>query len=169
MHNLKELKKQYEELGEEIERLEKKDVADNDPIFLLSEEEYFKYKDRIPHINCWWWWLCSPGNSDSNAAFVSSGGVDNKDGFYVGFNSIAVRPALWLSNLRSELPFGIGIKSCENYIVFNGVTWIKIDNDLYIAEVPIAFRRFDLESNDYEKSEIRKFLLEWFKERQKLN
>lgn len=39
-----------------------------------------------------------------------------------------------------------------------------IDKDLAIAEVPIAFRRFSKKSNNYEISEMRKYLLEWIEE-----
>lgn len=67
-----------------------------------------------------------------------------------------IRPALKIGGVR-------------NKIVFNGVTWVKIDKDLYISELPIDFRRFDEESNDYETSEVRKFLLHWLEERNMLN
>lgn len=164
--NLKELEKKYEELGKEIERLKGKQLIKNDPIFLLSAGEYKKHKDRIPHINCWWW-LRTSSVLCSHATCVDYGGYVCYTGNSVIDFSGAVRPALRISNL--EFNVRREIRYYENYIVFNGVTWTKIDDDLYIAEVPIAFRRFDEKSNDYESSEVRKFLLDWFEDRQRLN
>ena len=164
--NLKELEKKYEELGKEIELLKKFQSIENDPIFLLSEEEYEEYKDRMPQINCWWW-LRSPGLDSNDAASVRNNGSADLVGSYVRSTSNGVRPALRISNLGLEVR--AEIRFYENYLVFNGVTWTKIDDDLYITEVPIAFRRFDGKSEDYENSEIRKFLLEWFEDRQRLN
>lgn len=166
MSNLKELEKKYEELGKEIERLKKNQSIENDPIFLLSTEEYEKYRYGMPQINCWWW--LRPSCCDSFLTpFVFCRNFVCEDGCNVNDDSGAVRPALRISNFKSEVK--LGIRFYENRIVFNGITWIKIDRDLYISEVPIAFRRFDEKSNDYENSEVRKFLLDWFEERQVLN
>ena len=134
----------------------------DDPIFLLSKEEYEKYKDRIPQIKCWWW-LRSPGDLSNYAADVHRDGSADHGGDIVYISGFAVRPALRISNLKS---FNSGGK---NKIVFNGVTWVKIDENLYISELPIDFRRFDSTSNIYETSEIRKFLLNWLEERVELN
>lgn len=165
MNNLKELEKKYEELGKEIERLKKEQETvgfRGDPIFLLSKEEYEKYRDRIPKLG-WFWWLKSSGYGSYNAMYVGSDGYVSDIGVSVGNDNVLVRPALRISNLKS---FNSGGK---NKIVFNGVTWVKIDENLYISELPIDFRRFDEESNNYETSEVRKFLLNWFEERQELN
>lgn len=50
-------------------------------------------------------------------------------------------------------------------IITCGTTWVKITDNIYIAENPIGFEKFDDESNDYESSYIRKWLLNWFEER----
>jgi hypothetical protein len=160
MSNLKELEKKYEELGEEIERLkreERKDGVCTDCIFLLSTEEYEKYKDKIPDINCWWW-LRSPTYRFGRAATVNCDGSVSDYGDYVGYNNGAVRPALRC------IP-GQEWKVADSRIFRCGMTWIKIDENLYIAEVPITFRRFDGDSNNYQTSEIRQFLLNWCEER----
>lgn len=129
---------------------------DNYEINLLSAEEYKKYEDRIPHINCWWW-LRSPGYDSSHAALVYFYGSVYDRGLSVHTSLVAVRPALKISDGRK---YKIG----ERVILYN-FPWIIINEGLAIAEVPIAFRRFDEKSNDYENSEIKKFLNDWFERR----
>lgn len=46
-----------------------------------------------------YWWLRSPGFLPSNAAYVVSDGYVNSFGDYVHHDYIAVRPALWVSDL----------------------------------------------------------------------
>ena len=178
MNNLRELEKQYEELGKEIERLKKEQEParfKDDPIFLLSEEEYEKYKDKIPKIGCWWW-LRSPSMDSGRAVNVNYVGSLSVLGYDVACDG-AVRPALRTSNLKlgkefkSTKPpvFVMDEQRSVWLLVFNGVTWVQIDDGLYISELPIDFRRFDEKSNNYETSEVRKFLLYWFEERQDLN
>lgn len=181
MNNLKELEKKYEELGKEIERLKKEQGIvgfKEDPIFLLSKEEYKKYKDKIPKINCWWW-LRSPGDESDYVAGISDSAFVYDYGSIVNCSDVAVRPALKISDsirtkLRKFIPV-INANKLQTYhrfgdrIVFNGVTWMKLSDDIYISEMPIDFRRFDASSNNYETSEIRQFLLKWFEERLVLN
>lgn len=127
----------------------------NDNIFLLSTEEYEKYKDKIPTINCWWW-LKSPGNLSNHIACVRTDGSISNLGNYVDGDDVAVRPALRFSAPSTTIG--------ERKLFFD-FPWVVIDKGLAIAEVPIGFHRFDVESNDYEKSEIRKFLFEWMDKR----
>lgn len=157
MNNLKELERQYEELGKEIERLKAREAQVHaDRIFLLSAEEYKKYKDNIPHVKCCWW-LRSPGSNLSRPTIVDSDGYDF-EGCIVNDNYLGVRPVLKIIPDEWLYKFGDRINYC-------GVTWIKIDENLYITEMPIAFRRFDKYDNDYLKSEIRQFLLDWYEKR----
>ena len=129
-----------------------------DEIFLLSAEEYEKYKPNIPYIRCWWW-MRSPGYNSDCAALVNYDGSVCNSGNYVNINSDAVRPALRISNLESS-----NLTVGDRFVKYD-FPWIKIDDNLAIAEVPIAFHRFDEKSNDYKTSEIRKFLLNWINER----
>lgn len=133
----------------------------NDKLFLLSTEEYEKYKGVISHIKMWWW-LRSPGDYSNYAASVRSGGSINYFGNFVYRDNDAVRPALRIENLRSS-PLKVGDR-----IVVYKFPFIVIDatEGLAIAEVPIAFRRYDKASNDYSNSEIRQFLVEWAVERE---
>lgn len=122
-------------------------------LFLLSVEEYEKYKDVIPVIGSWWW-LRSPGLDSSCAAYVYYDGSVDTRGDLV-FSSSGIRPAFRVQ--KSEiLNLQIGDrKSCYDF------PFVKIDDDLLIAEVPIAFDKFDDDSNDYEKSYVKRFLEKW--------
>lgn len=130
---------------------------DDYEINLLSAEEYEKYKDKIPHINCWWW-LRSPGINSSIAAGVHyDGSVFYHGGSVYSAVGAAVRPVLRISDGRK---YKIGER-----VMYYNFPWIIIDKNLAIAEVPIAFHRFDEKSNDYENSEIKKFLNNWLERR----
>lgn len=130
-----------------------------DKIFLLSKEEYENYKDKIPHINIFDTWLRTAGKG-TNAAIIDRHGAVVEFGTYVGFECGAVRPALRIN--PDEWFFDV---EDESKLICCGVTWLQIDEGLYIAEVPIAFRRFDEKNNNYTTSEIRQFLLNWYNER----
>ena len=149
-------------LNEGLENL--KDFEDHlnaeefDEIFLLSAEEYKKYEPNILRIRCWWW-LRSPGLDSHSAACVYSGGSVDDLGHNVFLSNGAVRPALRISNLESS-----NLKVGDRFVKYD-FPWIKIDDNLAIAEVPIRFHSFDEKSNDYKTSEIRKFLLNWIDER----
>lgn len=43
-----------------------------------------------------WYWLRSPGNTLDSAAFSYSSGLINEMGFYVDYNKIGIRPAMWI-------------------------------------------------------------------------
>ena len=70
-------------------------AEDGVDVFLLSVEEYEKYKNVIPNINNWWW-LRTPGDDQYRAALVYSGSSVYHCGNYVVYVLGAVRPALWL-------------------------------------------------------------------------
>lgn len=126
----------------------------NDVIFLLSTDEYLKYKKSIPQFNLKWW-LRSPGNIQYYAFFVGSGGsLSDCD---VG-NCICVRPALDLDKIK--------INEYENIFVYCGITWVKIGENIAISELPIGIQCFNKGFyNNYEKSDIRKWLLGWYEKR----
>lgn len=130
----------------------------NDKLFLLSIEEYKKYEDIVPKINVMWW-LRSPGSGSNCAAIVYGDGSLHSNGYYFRNIYNAVRPVLRIEK-SSNLKVG------DRIMAYN-FPFIVIDakEGLAIAEVPIAFRRFDNDSNDYKKSEIRQFLLDWVKNR----
>lgn len=130
----------------------------DDMIFLLSNEEYERYKSMIPSVYCWWW-LRSPGLYSDYAACVNDFGDVNYNGDYV-YNVIsAIRPALRIGDLESS-----GLEVGKRFIKYE-FPWVYLGDNIAIAEVPIEFYVFDYESNDYETSGIRQFLEDWLNNR----
>lgn len=163
-----ELEKQIEQMKYELETLRKKVKQEihigfeEDSIFLLSEEEYKKYKDKIPHIDCHWW-LRTPG---IGSKYVASSAYD--DHYRHDNDLYAVRPVIKMSAIRDCLYNGSTYCGAKNgRFLALGATWKIIDEEkgLAISEMPIMFSRFDAESNNYATSEVRKKLLDWYKER----
>ena len=135
-------------------KLEELDVQD---IFLLSTEEYRKYKKLIPKLH-WWWWLRSPGYFSDLAAYVRGDNIINDLGTNVDISDVAVRPALRISNfLSSDVDPGDIVEIFDR-------DWIVLDKNLVIAKKLIGQHRFDEKSNDYETSEIKKYLHKWLEE-----
>lgn len=64
-------------------------------LFLLSKDEYEKYRNEIPKVNCWWW-LRSPGNTTDYAAYVRTSGSVCCCGRDIRDADCGVRPALRL-------------------------------------------------------------------------
>lgn len=168
-----ELEKQIEQMKNELETLRKKVKQEihigfeDDPIFLLSKEEYERYKSKIPPICCWWW-LRLPGYNSIFASLVSRSGFVYDACNCIHNDSGAIRPTIKMKEIRRLLYNGSTYMGAKNGRFFAlGATWKVIDEEkgLAIAEVPIMFSRFDEESNDYKKSEVRKNLLDWYKER----
>ena len=154
---IKKLQDEINELKNSLNKNTTKSLTigfEDDDIFLLSIEEYEKYKNVIPKISTWWW-LRSPGLNAYYAALVDDDGSIDNSGDGVDYREYSVRPALRISNQESKY-FKIGGR-----FVKYAFPWIKIADNIVIAEVPIAFHRFDETSNDYKNSEIRQFLLDW--------
>ena len=150
----------------------------NDPIFLLSQNEYIKYKDKIPGYakNNWYgWWLRTAVIDSSATVFTltvppeSNNAKPEKLGYT---NEHGVRPAIRTNSNKTLL---LHDREC---IIKHGITWIKLDEDLYIAEHPIFFSSFNntkkitsnygvnnLMSSFYSQSLIRSKLLQWYEER----
>lgn len=159
---LRELKIKYIELGAEIEKLksEKTKIGyKNDPIFLLSFGEYEKIKDKILNRSSWWW-LRSSGYDDWIVGVDPSKWV-NSFGYNVT-GQFAIRPALNIKNIEC-----LKYKPIDgtDKIITCGVTWEKVTEDIFIAENPIGYEKFDDKSNNYETSYIRQWLLDWFEKR----
>lgn len=143
------------ELQEFVDKCDEEVGFEDDEIFLLSEKEYDKYYCVLPHIKCYRW-LRSHGEDRVSAYVIFEDGTKDLIGIHVNDDNEAVWPALRVKFSVREVG--------ERFIMYE-FPWIMIDKELAIAEVPIAFRRFDESSNDYEKAEIRQFLLDWLKDR----
>lgn len=150
------------ELENYIKELNNKIGFEDDKIFLLSIEEYKRYRKKIPSIRTFWW-LRSPSTYDNYAAYVRRKPDETIDnfGYNVSYDCIGIRPALKYSNLESEI---IDFEEID-YFIWNGVKWKIIDKErrIAIAYMPINFDKFDNVSNNYENSYIRKWLLDWSK------
>ncbi|MDO4190008.1 MAG: hypothetical protein Q4D29_13575 [Lachnospiraceae bacterium] len=128
-----------------------------DTIFLLSRDEYLRYREFIPQLN-FNWWLRSPSNcvGADYVVFVLRDGSPNVA--RVNNPYIWVRPALRLDKVK--------IKVYENIFVYCGITWVKIDKNIAISELPISLQIFNKDkSNNYEKSDIRSYILNWLEKR----
>lgn len=139
-----------------------------DKIFLLSAREYEEYKRKIPVINTRWWTSsCDPFEYDS-VIFVDEQGDTHgvSYAFVADLNEqLAIRPALRVEPEADE------IKVIDNNTIIHcGVTWKAIDKNLYISEMPIEFGEFHTSRAnlyedgyfDYERSDIRNFLIAWY-------
>ncbi|MBR6271392.1 MAG: hypothetical protein IKR26_04490 [Lachnospiraceae bacterium] len=105
------------------------------------------------------WWLRTPGDGSDCAAVVRSGGSVDYIGYDVYDCFAAVRPALKIANIKAYRPY-------EDKLEVFRINWIYIGDNLWLAEEPIFHSEFDEESNNYEKSEIKKELEDWLKKRE---
>lgn len=124
---------------------------------LLSVDEANTVDKRVRRYQSpWqWWWLRSPGDLSGFAAY-NYGGTVHDDGYGVNDGNGVVRPALKISNLRS-----FNLKP-YNQIKINGIKFVVISDDMVLHNDEIMHHRFDEKSNDYEKSEIKQFIDNWF-------
>lgn len=163
--DMKELIQVFQRLQKEIEELERKNETDDeakDPIYLLSEEEYVRYHDKIPKIN-WLWWLKDTSDTrNSHACCVDPTDVVTED--YKQCYKYGVCPVINLANCK----FGTYLRGYHGDLIFGGMLWIKLDTNLYIAEVPIGFMEFDCDSEDYKYSMVREWLLDWYEDRRRM-
>lgn len=133
------------------------------PVRLLTNEEYDRYIDKIPDLNCSWW-LGDPAYS---GAVKMINNDKSKTWCYPGVNLSppAVRPVIDVNGVDlGYMRFYDGIDT----MIHCGIIWKRLNDDLYISEVPIGFHRFDPESVDYDKSEIKEWLEKWYEERKDL-
>lgn len=104
------------------------------------------------------WWLRTPGFYSYHAAYVSNNGsigdyggdVDDVDDY-----GVSVRPTLTVANLDS-LNLKIG-----DILVIKNKKYIYIGDNRVLYNDKAVYHRFDKESNDYEKSEIKKIVDKW--------
>ena len=123
---------------------------------LLSLEEAETLPLRLrKHTN--WWWLRSPGYYSYFVAFISGMGSINYHGTNVYYKDGAVRTALKIKNLNSS-----SLKIGDRFIFGNKTFEIISENRAFCLE-DIGEQRFRKDdTNDYEQSDIKKFIDEWF-------
>lgn len=124
-----------------------------DKLFLLSIEEYNKYKDVIPQLHTHWW-LRSQGANKERAMYVASSGWVNDFGEHVGCDDAGIRPALVMDNLTELKMLEVG----EVFTYHNFPFTVIKKGKLAIATVPVHFDIFDTENNNYRQSVVRQYL-----------
>jgi hypothetical protein len=127
---------------------------------LLSYEEYEKYKTRISRRD-YWWWLRSPGSSMLDAFFVDNWGYIYSDSILD--NAVAVVPALKII-LNSDFKIGDKIKFGSNTFTIISDNYALCDNNIGYHWFREGFEIND--ANNYEKSDVKKFIDGWFKEQE---
>ena len=116
------------------------------------------------------WWLRTPAQNPAIivAAVLENGEVKEDPGFWADNVNIGVRPALLLSNtgaealdvgdkfkLDSYVPDGDGSKSIS-------CVFTVISDDYALCDEAIAKKQFDSDGADYENSDIKEYLDNWY-------
>ena len=107
------------------------------------------------------WWLRSPGGDDDYVAVVYGDGYVYINGHCV-HDAYGVRPALIVNLESSGLEIGDKFKLAEQ-------TWTIISDEYALCDDIIDVRAFRYEdkafdANDFEKSDVKKFLKSWARE-----
>ena len=130
---------------------------------LLTIEEARKLPKRLrtyDGTNDEWWWLKSPGLCPNHVTFVDSDSFVNSFGDYAYVDNI-VRPVLIISNFDSSNlqigdTFEFGNEKFE--VISNGKAFcLGYINYMEFRKDPDA-----PDANDYEKSDIKKYIDDWF-------
>ena len=166
-YEIEELNAQLKEANEEksaalreerFRRLKETNALHITGATLLSAEEAREVdKDMLKADQDWW--LCSPGNIDDYAAFVygDDGYVDVIGGLVE--NAFGVRPALQLGNLESSI-YQIG-----DTLSFGDHSFTVISEKYALCDEIIKKHPFCNDrnkTNDYETSDIKVFVDNWF-------
>lgn len=136
-------------------------ILDITEIRLLTADEYKNYKEYIKNLGHWWW-LQSPGSAKNRVLSVcGGGGLLYEYGSYVDRESGWVRPVLRISNLTHFI-------RGDNLVIANR-DWTVISRDLVLSDEPIgeyAFREDwkAEDANDYNASDVKKYLENWANE-----
>jgi len=111
-----------------------------------------------------WWWLRSPGVSQTQASGVNAFGTIDPFGDDVDDDSVCVRPALIIDPIPSYLKSGDIIKIFgKEWVFYNGGA-LLMDGTL----IKMSFNKTPQKGNDYETSDIKKYLDHWFDQSKKL-
>ena len=125
---------------------------------LLSVEEAKTLLTVEDRACGWWWWLRSPGYFEDSVVDVDEDGLVHALGGTVRGYSVGVRPVLRIANLECS-NLEIGDKFC-----FGNEYFKVISANLALCNSIVGYTRFDAKSNDYEDSEIKKYVDHWFDE-----
>lgn len=157
----KTLEAYIERFRREVEKEPKSIVPEITGITLLAAEEARALPGDIRSIGKSWW-LRSPGYYDYYAEFVYSDGLVCQIGDFVHFEH-GVRPALVFNPESSNLSEGDHFEAA-------GHTWTVIAKNKALCDGIIgkcAFRANyrTVNANNFETSDIKKFLDKWFEQK----
>ncbi len=144
----------------------KKDInIDISEVTLLSAEEAEALLTSLQRATYpLWWWLRSPGSGPNCVAYVYSNGTVFTYGSSVLDINHGVRPALRICNPEpSDLVPGESFEA-------GGERWTLISDDLALCDRIVGKSAFRTDykapyANDYEKSDVKKWLENWALER----
>lgn len=141
--------------------LEQPSEVEVEKITLLSAEEYEKKFGYIRPSGLYWWWLRSPGGHSDYAAIVYFSGGVSSGGCYVHSIGGAVRPALIINPESTNLQVG-------DRIFYKQHRWTAIDKNMLLCDEPVTYMPFRKDwkapdANDYEHSDVKKWLEDWAK------
>lgn len=133
-----------------------------DELFLLSEEEFDRYKELIPPLECIWWLRTDSNTDNRNVMCVDDNGKLDREGWYKKFDKCGVRPACKISDKDEEFLVG-------DTRTLYGIDMTKIDEGLYIAKKTLGLERTFFKdyynprsgNREYDKCDIRHFLNEY--------
>lgn len=129
-------------------------------VTLLSTDEAEVLPLRLRKYNNWW--LRSPGFFSFTTAIVHDDGSIDINGNDTDYGSGVIRPALKISKLEAS---GLEI---GDVFLFDDKEFEVISDSLAFCTTDIGKHQFDANSNDYEKSEIKKYVDEWFEQSKRL-
>lgn len=123
-------------------------------ISLLTLIEAFQLPDEMRHYKDYWWLQC-PGYLPDCVAVVDKDGFVLDCGIDINEGKVAIRPVLTVSDIgSSELNVG-------DRIIIQKKSYVYIGNNRLLYNDEPIYHRFDLESDDYEKSEIKQIVDNW--------
>ena len=123
---------------------------------LLTVEEAEKVPQKLRKHTRWWWLKTDSGSLRAPSVFDA--GDICRNGDFIE-NGAAVRPALRIT--------GIGDYRVGSLFKFGGKWFQIVDDDIAFCLSNIGIERYDINSSNYEKSEIKRFVDNWFNENNK--
>lgn len=121
-------------------------------ITLLSAEEAQQVSEKTLQV-LEWWWLRAAGAYNPYCSIVDDDGKIYLNGAWIDNDTGGVRPALIFKS--DEL-------KPKDKFTFKDKEFIVITENLALSTEIIGYGRFDLYTNDYEKSEIKQRLERWY-------
>lgn len=126
---------------------------------LISYSEFKEHEKIIPPIDTRWW-LCDSDRKDHGACCVYTINSTNYIAYYFYRDDVGVRPAITISNPEQVYKYGSTITVCN----YDWTVLRSDENECYaLCTTVIGKHRIDPVTNIYEKSEIKLWIEDFFK------